>query len=59
MKSVGIDYDILEPLFDSTFELFETLRKAMEAGTANESTLLQYFNDENVSDSIVYHFKVW
>ena len=58
MRSAGIDYDIIIDMFDYTWELFDAIKSAMERGDTNESVLLQSLNDENVSNSIVYHFKV-
>ncbi len=58
MRTVGIDYDIIIDMFDYTWELFEALKSAAERGDKNESVILDSMNDENKSDSIVYHFKV-
>ena len=57
MKNVGMDYDLLVDMFDNTFDLFREIQKVLEAGEANESALMNAFNDEIVSNSIVYHFK--
>ena len=58
MRSAGIDYDIIIDMFDYTWELFDAIKTAIERGDSNEAVLLQSLNDENVSNSIVYHFKV-
>ena len=57
MRAVGIDYDIIIDMFDYTWELFDALKAAAEQGDKNEAVLLESLNDENKSDSIVYHFK--
>jgi hypothetical protein len=58
MRSAGIDYDIIIDMFDYTWELFDAIKAALERGDNSEIVLLQSLNDENVSNSIVYHFKV-
>lgn len=58
MKNVGMDYDLLVDMFDHTFDLLGEIRKTLEAGNGTESVLMEAFNDEIVSNSIVYHFKV-
>jgi ubiquitin thioesterase protein OTUB1 len=58
MRSAGIDYDIIIDMFDCTWELFDVIKIAIEQGNTDEVVILQYLNDENVSNSIVYHFKV-
>ncbi|RMZ89789.1 hypothetical protein DV736_g2994, partial [Chaetothyriales sp. CBS 134916] len=57
MKSVGLEVELLEIMFEHTFELFETIRHAIESGNLADSVILNALNDTNVSDSIVYHFK--
>ncbi|RMZ84186.1 hypothetical protein DV738_g607, partial [Chaetothyriales sp. CBS 135597] len=57
MKSVGLDVELLEIMFEHTFELFEAIRRAIESGNLSDSVVLNSLNDSNVSDSIVYHFK--
>ena len=54
----GCDYELLADLFDSTWELFEAVRKAMENQATGESVLMDAMNDQTKSDAIVYHFKV-
>ena len=58
MRAANIDYDIIVDMFDYTWELFDAIKSAMEHGDTNEAVLLQSLNDENISNSIVYHFKV-
>lgn len=43
---------------DETMDLFESLHQAVKSGNRNEQLLLDVFNDENRSNSIVFHFKV-
>lgn len=58
MRAVGIDYDIIIDMFDYTWDLFDTILDAIQRGDQNESSLLETINDENQSNSILYHFKV-
>ncbi|KIX04933.1 uncharacterized protein Z518_05804 [Rhinocladiella mackenziei CBS 650.93] len=58
MRAVGIDYDIIIDMFDYTWELFDAIKSAIERGDKNEAVLLEALNDENKSNSIVYHFKM-
>ncbi|OCT52005.1 ubiquitin thioesterase OTUB1, variant 1 [Cladophialophora carrionii] len=58
MRAAGIDYDIITDMFDYTWELFGAIKSATERGDVNETVLLQSLNDENISNSIVYHFKM-
>jgi hypothetical protein len=58
MRAVGIDYDIVETMFDYTWEFFDEVEKAMENGDTSDAVLLDAMNEENKSNSIVYHFKV-
>ncbi|KIW91239.1 uncharacterized protein Z519_08135 [Cladophialophora bantiana CBS 173.52] len=58
MRNVGIDYDIIIDMFDYTWELFDALKAAIERRDTNEAVLLDSLNDENISNSIVYHFKM-
>jgi ubiquitin thioesterase protein OTUB1 len=57
MRSIGMDYDLLVDMFDSTFELLQSIRKSFENGSKDEAVIMSAFNDEIVSNSIVYHFK--
>lgn len=58
IRAVGIDYDIIVDMFDSTWELFGAIKAAVERGDKNEAVLMEAMNDDSQSDSIVYHFKV-
>ena len=58
MRAVGIDYDIIVDMFDYTWEFFDEILKAVQQGQQDEAVLLQALNDENQSNSIIYHFKV-
>lgn len=58
MRAVGIDYDIIVDMFDYTWDLFDDILKAVERGDRTDSVLLESMNDENKSNSIVYHVKV-
>ena len=59
MRMIGIDYDIVVDLFECTWDVFEDLRKAAERQDTRDSVVLQYLNNENISNSVVYHFKVF
>ncbi|RMZ77332.1 hypothetical protein DV737_g4365, partial [Chaetothyriales sp. CBS 132003] len=52
MKSVGLDVELLEIMFEHTFELFGAIRHAIESGNLTDSVILNALNDSNVSDSI-------
>jgi ubiquitin thioesterase protein OTUB1 len=58
MRAVGIDYDIIVDMFDYTWDLFDDIHRALGRGNQSESVLLESMNDENKSNSIVYHIKV-
>ncbi|KAJ9606596.1 hypothetical protein H2200_008604 [Cladophialophora chaetospira] len=58
MRTAGLSYDIIVDMFDYTWELFDALKSAAERGDKDEAVLLQSLNDENASNSIVYHFKM-
>ncbi|KIV88973.1 hypothetical protein, variant [Exophiala mesophila] len=58
MRAVGIDYDIIVDMFDYTWEFFDEILKAIQQGQQDEAVLLQALNDENQSNSIIYHFKI-
>ena len=57
MRMAGMDYDIVVDLFDYTWELFEKIRLAVESQSRDDSVLMESFNDETHSNSIIYHFK--
>jgi thymidylate synthase ThyX len=58
MKMAGVDYDLLVDMFDNTWELFDAIKKAMQNSQDAEAVLMNILNDESISESIVYHFKV-
>jgi len=58
LVAVGYDFTMVELFVDETMELFECLYQAMESGERSDRLLLEAFNDENRSNSIVFHFKV-
>lgn len=58
MRAVGIDYDIILDMFDYTWDLFDAIKAAIEHGDRSEKVLMEAFNDQGPSNSIVYHFKV-
>lgn len=58
MKMVGIDYDIIIDMFDYTWELFDSITKAIQNNIWDDSVILEFMNDQVKSDSIVYHFKM-
>ncbi|KAF8536566.1 peptidase C65 Otubain-domain-containing protein [Trichophaea hybrida] len=56
MESVGIQNYIYEDMAEETFNVFRTLSSG-SISPADDSALVGIFNDPNVSDSIVTHFK--
>jgi hypothetical protein len=48
----------VELFVDETLGLFDSLQQAIESGNRSDRLLLDVFNDENRSNSIVFHFKV-
>ncbi|KAK5069582.1 hypothetical protein LTS08_007621 [Lithohypha guttulata] len=58
MKMVGIDYDLMVDMFDYTWELFDAVTQAVQTNGQRDSVILNIMNDENKSNSIVYHFKM-
>jgi hypothetical protein len=58
MMMAGIDYELLVDMFDSTWELFADIKKAIQENKVDDAVVLQTMNDSVVSESIVYHFKV-
>lgn len=57
MRMAGIDYDMVADLFDYTWELLEKIRSTVESHSQDDSMLMETFNDEGQSNSIIYHFK--
>jgi len=58
LVGVGYDFTMVELFVDETLGLFDSLQQAIESGNRNDRLLLDVFNDENRSNSIVFHFKV-
>lgn len=57
MLMVGLDYDILQDMFDPTWELFQAIQQAVQSGVRDAAVVLNAMNDQTKSDFIVYHFK--
>lgn len=57
MLMVGLDYDILQDMFDSTWELFDAILQTVRSGARDTTVVLNILNDPTKSDFIVYHFK--
>ena len=49
---------MLIDMFDSSYELLNGIKAAIENGNKNESTVLTAMNDIGESSCILYHFKV-
>jgi ubiquitin thioesterase protein OTUB1 len=58
LVAVGYDFTMVELFVDETMVLFDAMHQAIEAGNRSDRLLLDTFNDENRSNSIVFHFKV-
>lgn len=58
MRMIGLDYDLLSDIFDSTWELLDRILQAVERGDRNPQVILDTMNDHIASDSVVYHFKM-
>jgi Peptidase C65 Otubain len=58
LVAVGYDSTMVELFVDETLGLFDSLQQAIESGNRSDRLLLDVFNDENRSNSIVFHFKV-
>lgn len=56
--NVGYDFTMVELFVDETMDLFEALHRAVESGDRSDGFLLEIFNDESRSNSIVFHFRV-
>ncbi|KKY24807.1 putative ubiquitin thiolesterase [Phaeomoniella chlamydospora] len=56
----ALDYDLsnVEFAMDETFEFMQTLHDNIITGNNRESLLLDAFGNENLSNSIIYHFKL-
>lgn len=58
LVAVGYDFSMVELFVDETMDLFDSLHQTIESGDRKDQLLLDIFNDENRSNSIVFHFKV-
>ena len=58
IEVLGYDISNIEFAIDATFEFMESLQSSLAAGNAEESFLLENFNDENTANCIIYYFKV-
>lgn len=58
MRMIGIDYDLMVDMFDYTWEVFDRLLEAVQQNNRSDAVILDILNDENKSNSIVYHFKM-
>jgi Peptidase C65 Otubain len=58
LVAVGYEFTMVELFVDETLALFDSLHEAIESGNRSDRLLLDIFNDENRSNSIVFHFKV-
>ena len=58
LVAVGYESTIIELFTDETMKLFDSLQQIIQSGGASDQLLLDVFNDENRSNSIVVHFKV-
>lgn len=58
LVAVGYEFSMVELFVDETMDLFDSLHQAILSSDASDRLLLEVFNDENRSNSIVFHFKV-
>ena len=58
MRQIGLDYDLLADMFDSTWQLFDSIAQAVQNNITDDNVILNVLNDENPSNSVVYHFKM-
>lgn len=58
MRMVGIDYDLMIDMFDCTWDLFDKIMQATQRNDKSDKVILDILNDEIMSNSIVYHFKM-
>jgi ubiquitin thioesterase protein OTUB1 len=57
MRAAGIPVDMLEDMFDCSYELLDRIKAAIEVGDDTENTILHAMNNEGDSSCILYHFK--
>jgi ubiquitin thioesterase protein OTUB1 len=58
MTMAGIDYSLVEEMFDETWTLFQEILSAFEQNHTSIDIVTRALNDENRSNAIVYHFKM-
>jgi len=58
MTQIGMDYELLADMFDYTWQLFDTIIEAVQNNVPDDNIILNILNDENPSNSVVYHFKM-
>ena len=58
IQAAGIDIDLLLDMFDSSYDLLNRMKMAIESDNKNENIVLQTMNDDGESSCILYHFKV-
>jgi ubiquitin thioesterase protein OTUB1 len=58
LVTVGYEFSMVELFVDETMDLFDSVHQAITSGDRSDRLLLDVFNDENRSNSIVFHFKV-
>ena len=57
MRAAGIPVDMLEDMFDCSYELLDRIKAAITVGDRTETTVLNAMNNEADSNCILYHFK--
>ncbi|EEP75670.1 conserved hypothetical protein [Uncinocarpus reesii 1704] len=58
LNSVGYQEDLYEMFVDATIDLLADISKAIETGNYDDSFLLNAFNEEYNSTSIIQHFRL-
>lgn len=58
MTQIGMDYELLAVMFDYTWELFDKIIEAVQNNVPDDNIVLNILNDENPSNSVIYHFKM-
>lgn len=58
LVAVGWESSMVELFVEQTMELFDSLHEAMRSANRSDLLLLEAFNDEARSNSIVFHFKL-
>lgn len=57
MRAAGIPVDMLEDMFDCSYELLDRIKAAIEVGDDTQNTVLHAMNNEGDSSCVLYHFK--